>query len=132
MPKQDLLKLICSYTLILFLLVNNCQSFSRIKSSNYASIASSIREERKILLHSIVLDANQLANREKMRRDLSSNLIVSESELELEDRLMLVHIRNANNGSKRKAVEEALGCKLRRYIPHNTFIVRLSPRQVLV
>ena len=90
----------------------------------------SFRDKRKIFLHSETLDARELARQERAHPGSSTQESLRELERSLEDRLFLVHLNDASDSNQRRAVESALGCRLKRYIPHNTFIVRVSSRKV--
>ena len=90
----------------------------------------SFRDKRKIFLRSETLDTRELARQERARPDSSTQDSLRELERSLEERLFLVHLKDASDSNQRRAVEVALGCRLKRYIPHNTFIVRMSSRTV--
>ena len=99
-----------------------------------AAVVSAVRERRKILLRADILDVHELARSKRWRRELLSENVLTESSDNVhsksQDRLLLIHLQDANNVTQRQSVEKALQCSLRRYIPHHTFVVRLSLPQV--
>lgn len=110
-----------------FLLLIECRPDSKRKQWSWLE---SFRDKRKIFLRSETLDARELAQKERAHPGSTTQDSLRDLERSLEDRLFLVHLNDANDSNQRRAVETALGCRLKRYIPHNTFIVRMSSRKV--
>lgn len=63
---------------------------------------------------------------------MQGNIPLTESDGASGDRLVLIHLEDASNSTQRISVENTLGCNLRRYLPHNTFLVRVSSWQVML
>jgi hypothetical protein len=114
--------------IVSFLLLTECRPDSKRKQWSWLE---SFRDKRKIFLRSETLDARELARKERVHPGSSTPDSLRDLERSLEDRLFLVHLNDASNSNQRRAVETALGCRLKRYIPHNTFIVRMSSRKVI-
>jgi hypothetical protein len=98
---------------------------------NERSWLESYRDKGKIFLRSETLDARELARKERASRDSTKQDSLHDFERSFEEKLFLVHLNDASDSRQRRAVESALGCQLKRYIPHNTFIVRMSSSKVI-
>jgi len=92
-----------------------------------AAACASCRDPRSILLRAETINVHTAAaagpdKATFLRRSGSRN-----GEAEAEERTYLVHMDDAGNHKQRQAVREAADQKLDRYVPHNTFLLDLSP-----
>ena len=92
-----------------------------------ACSSAACRDPRSILLRAETIQVHTAApghgQEEFMRRSGGS----FNAGPEPEERTFLVHLDDAGSHEQRRAVSEAAGKELDRYVPHNTFLLDLSP-----
>jgi hypothetical protein len=113
-------------TSLVFTVLVTSQLFSRFSGSNAERVAAGLRDPRSILLRAETINVHttQAMREEKTIRRRGSGGAQDE-------RTFLVHLEDAGNEQQRRAVSQAAGQALDRYIPHNTFLLDLSPAALL-